>query len=40
MNFMNDKKVFALALAYFTGLVPFFKIDETSLQIPVYSKEY
>lgn len=37
---MNDKKVFSLALAFFMGFVPFLKIDEASLQIPVYSSEY
>lgn len=36
--FMNDKKVFQLALAYFLGYLPFMSITESSLQIPVYSK--
>lgn len=36
--FMNDSKVFRLAVAYILGLAPFLEIKETSLQIPVYSR--
>lgn len=37
---MNDKKVNHLLLAYFTGLIGLLRIDESSLQVPVYSTEY
>lgn len=39
LGFMNDKAVMKLGLAYFLGFAPFMKLDEDSLQIPVYSKE-
>lgn len=35
---MNDRAVMKLGLAYFLGLAPFMKLNEESLQIPVYSE--
>lgn len=36
---MNDRTVFKLLFAYMVGLAPFMKLNQNSLQIPVYSQE-
>lgn len=38
--FCNDKAITKLMAAYFTGLLPFIKISETSLQLPLYTKDF
>jgi hypothetical protein len=38
--FFNDFAVMKLLLLYLTGLLPFFPIQDSSLQIPLYTQEF
>jgi len=38
--FFNDYAVFKLLLLYFTGLLPFVRVEDASLQIPLYTEEF
>jgi hypothetical protein len=40
LTFCNDRKAIKLILSYFFGLLPFVKIDEVALQLPLYTEDF
>ena len=40
MTFMNDTQVITVVVLYFMGLLPYYNIKQSALQMPLYTTEF